>query len=41
VTVELAGIKTVMYSWQNPDGSNMNAMFQDDKLVSKAQFMLK
>ena len=31
---------TVMYSWRNQDGSNMNAMFQDDELVSKAQFRL-
>ncbi|RAL21426.1 DUF3862 domain-containing protein [Thermoflavimicrobium daqui] len=38
---ELAGIKTVMYSWQNDDGSNMNAMFQNNKLNSKAQFGLK
>lgn len=32
---------TVMYAWQNPDGSNMNVMFQNDKVVSKAQFGLK
>ena len=32
---------TVMYGWQNSDGSNMNAMFQNDKLVTKAQFGLK
>ena len=32
---------TVMYGWQNSDGSNMNAMFQDDKLITKAQFGLK
>lgn len=38
---ELAGIKTIMYSWQNADGSNMNAMFQNNKLNSKAQFGLK
>ncbi|SFJ71288.1 DUF3862 domain-containing protein [Thermoflavimicrobium dichotomicum] len=38
---EVAGIKTVMYSWQNEDGSNMNAMFQNNKLTSKAQFGLK
>ena len=30
-----------MYMWQNSDGSNMNAMFQNDKLVNKAQFGLK
>jgi hypothetical protein len=32
---------TVMYSWSNRDGSNMNAMFQGGKLISKAQFGLK
>jgi hypothetical protein len=40
--VELPGTpSTIMYSWQNADGSNMNATFQDDKLVTKAQFGLK
>lgn len=38
---ELAGIKTIMYTWSNPTFSNMNATFQNDKLVSKAQFGLK
>ena len=37
---ELAGIVTVMYGWSNWDGSNMNAMFQNDALVQKAQFGL-
>jgi hypothetical protein len=37
---DLAGIKTVMYSWANSSGSNMNAMFQNDKLIQKAQFGL-
>jgi zinc ribbon protein len=37
---DLAGISTVMYSWTNANGSNMNAMFQDGKLVTKAQFGL-
>lgn len=32
---------TVMYSWSNRDGSNMNAMFQGGKLIIKAQFGLK
>lgn len=36
-----APITTSMYMWKNSDGSNMNAMFQNDKLVSKAQFGLK
>jgi hypothetical protein len=37
---DLAGITTVMYSWVNDNGSNMNAMFQNNKLVTKAQFGL-
>lgn len=37
----LAGITTVMYSWTNDDFSNMNTMFQNGKLVSKAQFGLQ
>lgn len=37
---DVAGITTVMYSWSNSNGSNMNAMFQDGKLISKAQFGL-
>jgi hypothetical protein len=38
---DLVGIKTVMYSWKNGDGSNMNAMFQNGGLVNKAQFGLR
>lgn len=39
---ELAGIRTVMYQWEgNSFGGNANAMFQNDKLVNKAQFGLK
>jgi hypothetical protein len=39
---ELAGIVTVMYQWESRFGvANMNAMFQDDKLVQKAQFGLR
>jgi len=34
-------VETVMYQWVNGNGSNMNAMFQGDKLVQKAQFGLK
>jgi hypothetical protein len=34
-------VDTVMYSWRNGDGSNMNAMFQNDRLIQKAQFGLK
>lgn len=37
----LGGITAVMYSWVNPGGSNMIAMFQDRHLVSKGHFGLK
>lgn len=37
----MASLDTVMYVWQNPNGSNMNAMFQNDRLVQKAQFGLR
>jgi hypothetical protein len=30
-----------VYSWANPDGSNMTIMFQNGKVISKAQFGLK
>ena len=33
--------ETVMYMWTNPDGSNMNAMFQNDSLMQKSQFGLE
>lgn len=38
---ELAGIKTVMVQWKNGNSSNMNAIFQNGRLVTKAQFGLK
>lgn len=40
---DIAGIKTVMYMWENsnPSEGNMNAMFQDGKLIAKAQFGLR
>ena len=37
----MESVSTKMYSWQNSDGSNMNAMFQNDKLIQKAQSGLK
>ncbi len=37
---DIVGIKTVMYSWANSNGSNMNAMFQDSRLIQRAQFGL-
>ena len=38
---EVGGVKTVMYQWKgNSLGANMNAMFQNDKMVTKAQFGL-
>jgi hypothetical protein len=36
-----AGILTVVYTWKNPDGSNMSAMFQNGRLINKAQAGLK
>jgi hypothetical protein len=38
---DLAEYTTVMYSWSNSNGSNMNAMFQNGRLVNKAQFGLR
>ena len=38
---DIAGYVTVMIQWSNRDGSNMNAMFQNGRLVSKAQFGLR
>lgn len=38
---DLAGIKTEAFTWKNFDGSNALLMFQNDKLISKAQFGLK
>ena len=37
----MPSITTKLYMWQNSDGSNMNAIFQNDKLTTKAQFGLK
>jgi hypothetical protein len=39
---DIAGIRTVMYTWKARGfgGANMNAMFQDDALTTKAQFGL-
>jgi len=37
----IAGFHAAMYSWANWDGSNMNIMFQNDRLIQKAQFGLK
>lgn len=34
-------LDTVMYDWVNNDGSNMSAMFQNDRLMNKAQFGLE
>ena len=38
---DIPGTTTVMYAWRKWTGANMNAMFQNDKLVSKAQFGLQ
>ncbi len=37
----MPGVKTVMYQWVNSNGSNMNAIFQNDKLMQKGQFGLR
>lgn len=38
----MAGITTVMFMWEGTSfGGNMNAMFQNGKLVTKAQFGLR
>lgn len=37
----MESVETVMYQWVNSNGSNMNAIFQNDKLNQKAQFGLK
>lgn len=37
----MARTETVMYMWGNSNGSNMNAMFQNNKLIQKAQTGLK
>jgi len=39
---EIGGTRTVMYMWKAKGfgGSNMNAMFQDNALITKAQFGL-
>lgn len=36
----IGGIRTIMYMWSGRGIGNMNAMFQDDKLVVKSQFGL-
>jgi hypothetical protein len=37
---ELAGTTTIMYAWKRWTGANMNALFQNGRLVQKAQFGL-
>lgn len=39
----VAGYRTVMYNWYGSTwtGANMNAMFQNGKMVMKAQYGLK
>lgn len=34
-------VETIMYQWVNTNGSNMNSIFQNDKLMQKAQFGLE
>ncbi len=35
------GYRTVTYIWRNEDGSNITAIFQNDRLTSKGQFGLR
>lgn len=37
---EMSGYRTVMYQWKGGYVANMNCMFQNGKLISKAQFGL-
>ncbi len=37
----MPSVETVMYVWEGTMGANMNAMFQNGRLVSKAQFGLR
>ena len=37
----IAGYTTVMYQWVNDDYSGLNAMFQNGRLITKAQFGLR
>ncbi len=37
----MGSITDKMYGWTNKDGSNFNAMFENDKLINKAQLGLK
>lgn len=38
---DVAGFQTVLYTWQADGVGSMNAMFQNGKLIQKAQFGLK
>jgi Peptidase family M48/Domain of unknown function (DUF5666) len=40
ISNEIDGISTMMYSWKNANGSNINAIFQNGKLIQKAQLGL-
>ena len=37
----IGGVSNVMVQWTNSNGSNMNAIFQRNRLVQKAQFGLR
>jgi hypothetical protein len=38
---QIAGYRTVIYAWSNQDGSNLNVMLQDGRVIQKAQFGLR
>jgi len=37
----MESVETIMYQWVNSGGSNMNAIFQNNRLFQKAQFGLR
>lgn len=38
---KIMDMESIMYSWTNKGGSNMNCTFSDNKMMMKAQFNLK
>lgn len=41
ITGVTGSITTKIYGWQNKDGSNIIVMFQNDRVINKAQFGLR
>lgn len=40
-STDIGGVKSVMYSWKNSDGSNISVTLQGDKVDTKAQAFLQ